>query len=48
MHPRYVVENKNVVLLSVEKEHAVFAVTDKEKDIYDTRQPNKRNVKFEI
>ncbi len=48
MHPRYVVENKNVVLLSVEKEHAVFAVTNKERDIYDTRQqdPTKEKRKY--
>ncbi len=38
VHPRYIRDNKNVSLLAVERDYALFCVTDPTTNIYDTTQ----------
>ncbi len=36
VHPQYVIDHKNISLLAVEKDYALFCVTDPDVNIYDT------------
>ena len=36
VHPNYILENKNITLLAVEKSYALFCVTDPDVDIHDS------------
>ncbi len=38
VHPRYILESANVTLMGVEKDYALFCVSDPDVDVYDTKK----------
>ena len=38
MHPKFILENSNVSLYIMEKNYAVFAITEPSVDVYDTKK----------